>query len=221
MPLIDSSIMNLPQNKTRKLLLSLGGVFCVLSAFRCSSDDILGIGYGYSLTWLCMLYLFGAYLRKYRCISRYRLRYFIIGYIVSISFLMLGHVILKRLGIFVLVQYFCSYTSLPALTSAICVFGICLRVHLPIMLQKIILCISPYAFGVYLIHVHPLVFKHFFEINPTNPMLNLYSRGGGITAFFMAIGIFSLGILIDSIRGLLFRFIKIQNHLHAIDKWYE
>ena len=220
MPLLDSSIVSLPQRKIRTLLLSLGGVFCVLSAFRCSPDDILGLGYGYSLTWLCMLYLFGAYLRKYGWLSRHGCFFWIIGYFVSVTLLLFCDIASKRLEIFVLKQYTNSYAALPAVISAICVLGICTHISIPIVFQKIISSISPYAFGVYLLHTHPLVFKTFFVNNTSNPLYSILNQGWGFTAIIVAIGIFSIGILIDSIRGFLFKYIKIQNRLCVFDKWY-
>lgn len=221
MPILDSSIVTIPQKKMRGLLLSLGGVFCILAAFRCSPDDVLGIGYGYSLIWLCVLYLIGAYLKKYDSISGHSLWSFVIGYIISVAFLLSIRLISKKLGVFALEQYICSYTALPALTSAICIFGICLHVRIPSLLQKVINGISPYVFGVYLLHVHPIVFKHLFTADSSNPLLKLYRYGGLQITLLIGLSVFLIGIIIDSIRVFGFRVIGVQHHLRVIDKWWE
>ena len=98
--------------------------------------------------------------------------------------------------------------------QGILIFLLCLNIkNIPPLLEKIVLFLSPLTLGVYLFHVHPLVFRRIL------PSINFLIDGKELSMFAIIIFIvtfllFFAGAIFEFIRRILIdKILKITNVL--------
>ena len=164
-PLIDFAIASSSKNGAKIALL---GFFLLASGLSLApwSDDPFNLNHGYSVLWLAYLYALGAFFRRYglpgpsnsRCVLiavacpllNLALRCWALG-LFGISVQPINSAILLNLD---------SYTSPIVVMQAICIVCLFARFNPGCRAIKIIKVVSPLMFGVYITHVHELVWTH-------------------------------------------------------------
>ena len=221
-PVLNAGVNALSRSVLERMLVLAFVLFsAVPMAFR-GGGDAFGLGGGYSLFWLMLLYIVGAYIRKYevgRDLKPVK------------AFLVYGACVLVSWGTKMAAEYLISwYTGEPTrigglvsyisptmVFAAVFLFLCFKNAAIPGKLQKAIAVFSPAAFGVYLIHDHE------------------YFRGAVIAGTFtfwtdhsvpvMVVGtlataalIFAACILVDSLRLVVFKKLRLKEKLEALEQ---
>lgn len=209
----------LSQTEPKEDHLLLGVLFGLFSVYGTVTTfwnrDIFWLEGGYSVIWLIILYLFGAYLRKYadelkRIKSGYLIAAFLLTNGLMFAYKMMKNTALvKKLG----ANMFLIYTSPLMVCSAACLVLLFHRMTVKSeRTRKILMWFASSTFAVYLIHVQSVFFANLFRgrfswIAEQNWMLI------PILALLCCIGIFTVCILLDKGRQWLFRLVGLQKLL--------
>lgn len=227
-PVLNFLVEGLGQRQMKALAVSLVAVFSVLpTVFQTRVLPIfpgdLFIAYGgYSPLWLAVLYLLGAYARKYGCLlSRGKA----LGLYAACVLVSWGEKMavewgwLRFTGAFKSSGILVSYTSPTMLLAAFALLSFFYHLPIPKWAEKPIAVLSPMAFSVYLIHVHPLMWQHVMW----GRFAAFGSYGTVKLAFFVlaaAMGIYLGCSAIDCLRSRLFRWLKLRQRLLSLEeKW--
>lgn len=138
---------------------------CIQTLFY---SDAFGTNDGYSAIWLMILYLVGGYIRKYGQHQNRKAVRFLEGYFVMVGLTWLSKWMIETLTLYFLGEvragnYLISYKSPTILLAAVNLLLLFEKIELSSFWKKMIKVCSPMTFGVYLIHVHPLVFQFLFK----------------------------------------------------------
>ena len=154
-PFINKSIKQLEKKDYEKLLIILIFVFCILTSILPSHYTLDTTG-GYGIIWFIILYLVGAYIKKYiKCNYRNKINlyvYFAISVITYIAYIGLNYT-LKVLNLDYNVSRLLNYNFITVFLASIFLF--LYFKNLKIKSLKVIntICkIAPLTFAVYLIH---------------------------------------------------------------------
>lgn len=209
-PFLNKAINSIPQQTYKKVLLLVLLVICCMDcAFP---KDAFSLDNGYSAIWLMIVYLFGAYIRKYDVCEKITSLKCVVGYLVMIvltfvSMIAITFLTKRILGKAAFEDTFVSYISITILLSAVFLFLFCLKIKVSNLATKLISFIAPAALGVYLIHVHPLVFQYllkdaFASFADKSPAVMI------LCILATSLGIFMLCTIIELIRIQFFKLIK-------------
>lgn len=212
MPLFNLALNNLNKNILKICLVVLLFLFCFYSL---DFGDNFVLNGGYSLLWIAMLYLIGGYIFKYNPLSKIKNYQLILIVLACILFTWIPRFIIEsfydRGGIFQKLygfkDDFISYTSPTITIIAISLLELFSRMKLN-KIKSVVTFFASTSFGVYLIHVQnniwKLLYNRFAQFATYNPILMILSVLG------VAIGIYIICSLIDYLRLLLFRLLKIN-----------
>ena len=131
-------------------------------------SDVFGTNDGYSAIWLMILYLVGGYIRKYGQKEKGKAVKFLIGYFAMTGLTWLSKLIIEILTLNVLGEiragnYLISYKSPTIVLAAVCLILFFEKIEISPFWERMIKFFSPMAFGVYLIHNHPLIFSYLLK----------------------------------------------------------
>ena len=164
---------------------------------------------GFCAPWLGFLYLIGATIRKHTHNIRNKIhaKWFIVGYLGCVAI----NIIWIRLCVWGWLPFFrmsdiLQYTSPTTLMQAVFLLLFFKRLQLQ-HIRKYIAFLSTFAFSVYLIHTHPLIYSRFFkDANHWLPTTPWYLTAA--IALIAGIGIFTGCLLLDMPRYWLFSIIR-------------
>ena len=175
--------------------------------------DCFKLAGGYSFVWLAILYLVGAWLRKCDIPRKLRNSFFLTGSAICIVFSWIAH----EFSPFPVFGAFVNYTSFTiafVAVSLVCVFS---KLHINNKSSEVIAFFAPAAFGVYLIHVHPIVWEYFMSnafvwiADFSTWLLPILVLGSGLCILLIC-------LFIEKIRLLLFKFLKINKFTGFVEK---
>ena len=226
LPFINSGINNLKEKTFRKLIM-----FFILfySIYNLTGALILGrnsypfLNDGYSTNWLLILYIFGAYLAKFKLINKMSLIYYIVWiliYLISSFFSFEFFIILlKKENRNIPNKLFINYLSPTMLLQTISLIFIFFRLNIKNNItKKIISFFTPLTFSTTLIHTLifklkykyiNIFFKWIIQFKPSYNFFKIY--GLGITIFIVC-------AFIDYLRLILFKLFKIRESCIFIEK---
>ena len=215
MPFLDSAVERLPRRLMTFLLSALAVIFTLLPL--AARADLFGAASGYTPIWLIVLYLFGAYARKYALLDKLRgvkaLAMYAATTIVTLAVKLAG----EALGISRFDPGFLySYTSPTVLAAAVCLLGFFAGLRIGDGAGRVIGLIAPTAFSVYLIHTHPLIWMFLLE-NRFAALAELRAPLCVLAVAGCAIAVFAVCTGLDLLRELLFRALKLKKRLSALD----
>ena len=204
--------------------MSIFGIFVVWKTYMNAKDDHFKMNGGSSTIWLLCLYITGAYIGKYNVVYTGIKRY-IFGFIYLFIFLFLCH-IHNKYSNYIIIEYSGNYkiklknfikklsnnnfNSVIKFTQAIFQALFFLQLKYNDYISKLITFFGPLTFGVYLIHIHPIVSKNYllkiwdgeaYDLN-ANEVIQMF--------LLKSIKIFIICIIIDYLRHLLFTIFKIR-----------
>lgn len=219
-PVLNAAIEKLTFAEMRRMLLSLFLLICVFGSLNTSRKDPFCMNYGFSAAWLCILYLAGAFCCKYQIHTRIRSWQALLGIAVCV----LSTVMFKswmdhnrwRLS-YTLDWMLMSNVSITYTLNAFFMLNLFARIRPGKTARRIIARLSPLSLGVYLIHVHPLVWSHFItsrfvSLARSHWLLML------LQAAAIALCIFVLCLGIDWIRAFLFRLLHLESLCCGIER---
>ncbi len=153
---------------SRKQSFSLATVLLLLiiiSTF--SPEDLLYTHDGYSLIWLCILYIMGALLRKYEQEVAVKSFWLLLGYLLMVALTILSQpvigIVTKTLGISLSESLLLQYDSVTVVAMAVFLMLLFSRMKLPVFFQKVMATLAPLSFAVYIIHEQPIIRANLIE----------------------------------------------------------
>ena len=218
-PILNAAINNISKKTFEKFLLVILVGVCIVDCVI--PKDPFVFNNGYSVIWLMLLYFFGAYIRKYDLkekitASKSALAFAILIVLTWLSKICIHYATKMILGEAMLDDTFVSYISITIVLAAVSLFLFCLNVKINNVFQKVVLFFAPATFGVYLIHVHPLVFQFVIKdafVGFADKMLVLMPA----CVLAAAVAIFLLCSVIDLARIQFFKLIRIDRLCEIIE----
>jgi surface polysaccharide O-acyltransferase-like enzyme len=218
-PLLNAGILALPRRVLALSLLVATVLFCALPPF--TVQDSFSFNSGYSPWWLAFMYVVGAAVRLYgeERLRKVKSRWLFLTIFLCAFLVWVFHPLQLVLGLFPRLQWLMDYladraaalqvrTSLPLMLLAVCVFLLFLRVHLSPRAEKLVHFLSAHSLGVYLIHVHPLLFASAYYLFA--PLSHLPAPVMVLSILAAAVGVFALCTVLDTLRAALFRALRVD-----------
>lgn len=218
-PLVNPAINSMSKQTFTKLLLVIlvvvGIVDCIIKR------EAFTLNNGYSAVWLLVVYLFGAYIKRFNMQAKISAFKSLLGFLAVVSLTFIIKVIIYYFtdavyGEVMNDNVFVSYTSITILLAAVFLLLFCLNVKIGSFASKLICLLSPLALGIYLIHVHPLIFKYIFKnsfVSFANQSFTLMI----ICVLAATVVVFAICAVIEWLRIRLFKFLKISELCEKID----
>lgn len=220
MPFLNKLLLSLDKKQMQGLLGAAFLFFSVLPSII--HDDLLVSAGGYSMIWLAVLYIIGAYIKRFGHTLRCP-RWGCAAVYLASCLIIWGGILLQAKGLLVYGSRFLKYTSPFVLFCgvALLLFFIKTPCRTPVA-AKGIRFFAPVSFGVFLIHTNGLLFhrgfKDAFAGYRDFPVWTTLALCAGT-----ALGIYLLCSLIDFVRLKLFELALIDRLCQlAVDKtkWY-
>ena len=218
MPILSKGARALTKKQFKATLTVLFVALSLLPSLLVS--DIFATLWGYSLLWLSFLYLAGAYIKLHGLFrNSAKISLMIYGGCTLFSWVFkLWEESVSKEGKYadLATGFIAQYTSPAMLISGVALFVLFANLSIPDVLKKAVKIVSPCAFGVYIIHAHPLLwdrlityrYAHFIEYNPIVMVLMV---------FLTAIVMFTVFAFVDFIRLKIFELLKIKQLLLKIE----
>lgn len=212
MPFFNIALPRMELSDLAKMIVTGFIVFSLLPVLLDTSVSEFSLSKGFSMTWLILLYIAGAFLARID-LKKYNKPLILIGiYVLSIA----ATLILK----YTVSEKWYWYTSPTISLGALALF--ILFVNLKIApagrLVSLIKFFAPATFGVYLVHLHPLVVKFAMRDFAEN-----FVSQSPIVFPFTILGvsllIFFGSILIEKVRIWLFKRLQVSQMTTKIDDW--
>lgn len=217
-PLLNALVRRLNRRALVSLCIMLIAVFSLYDTFASFwKKDPLALVGGHSPLWLGVLYIFGAAMKKLRVPESISSKKVLLIYASAAVFTALFKITGDRLLCFVPGSLFVRDTSPTVLLCAAALLVAFARFKPGRKLTEFAVLFAPAAFGVYLLHVSPLVFEHvignrFSFIGrlpfPLIPFAVLASAGV----------ILVVGLAADKVRILLFKALGVPKLCLEVEK---
>ncbi len=212
-PLMNFVVTRMPRPQLRACLLAIVVFLITLPSILPGSrrKDVFTLGDGYSMIWLCICYLFGAYIRQYDLVRRIRRRWAALTYLGAVGFTWLTN----HFAYPTLFSYISPTIFLSALALLVFWAGTPVR---SARCKRIIRFVSQTTLGVYLLHVHPLIWNTYIC-----GMASSFASGGVVLfvlkIILCACAICLVGAAVDLLRIGLFSLCKVKERLANVDVW--
>lgn len=215
-PFLNMALHKIPQKIAKWSLIIMVAFITIFSRLN---GSIFGLSDGYSALWLIVLYLVGGYVKLYnpfKDIKTWKLTLILIGLIIItwLSKIIIEFATLKILGQVNGSTILISYLSPTIFMVSVLFLLVFSRIN--VKHHKLIAFFAPVSFGVYLIHVHSLIFSYVvkdFAVSfaSFNPILMVLAVIGSAVAIYIVCS------LIDYIRLLLFKLLRIKAILLTVE----
>ena len=220
-PLINRAIrtLNRIQAVTMVWIMVLLFSLCTTLGYV-NQGDPYAISGGYSVLWLLVLYIVGACMRQaelFRRTTTWRL-------LTALLLVLAGQTLLYGLAylpnpsttILALKKRQLDYTFPLITAAAVLMLASFSRLRIGARAQKMIAFLSPLTFGVYIIHVHPVIWipmKGFFQ-----PLLGLPGALLPFAVLLTGMGLFALCVFVNWLRALLFRLLRVRQFMDRMER---
>ena len=215
LPFINRWLNNVSKRELKKFIIIDIGIICLFPVIM--QSDPFRFNYGYSMIWLTLMYILGAYIKKFVDLEKISKKKCLIVYLASNVFLWINKFIVdfsintiipgNREHGSALIQY----NSIFVVISAVALFMFFVKLNINSkLLKKSIGILSSVSFGVYLIHVHPIVFENILRdiaITFANSTFIIYI----LKIIGCSLCIYIVCSCIDYLRLLLFKALKVKN----------
>ncbi len=213
MPILNCAIENMPEKYLRYtvtaifLMFSVNPIVLASDAFKTSA--------GYSTIWLVVLYIFGGYFSKYNFFRSYGKKTYTLLYISSVLLTVLSKFIFKKMTS-LNDSFLISYTSPTIVICSVALVGLFSGLKINKSMQTFIKIFSPCSLGVYIIHVNPIIWTNIINdmtawVNTENCLIMTMQISG------TALSVFFICLILEFIRLIIFRALKISKSLEKID----
>lgn len=187
-----------------------------------SDKDIFKISYGYSVIWLTLLYLIGAYIKKYEILKKWSNLKLLLGFSFCTIFTWLSKLIIEIVYLKVFNQehqgmFFVRYNSITIILNSIFLLVLFSRIKniKNKKAKKIIHYLGGLAFSIYIIHLQHILLDKIFK-GTFVAYINLSPLMFVIAVISSSVFICVLCLIIDMIRSYIFKKIKIKEFSNYI-----
>ena len=170
-----------------------------------------------------LLYLIGGWIKKYKIDQRFKRRYAFLVFVTSTLLVLLSKIVLEVMTfkIWGAAKYgtmFISYTSPFILLNGVVLLCVFARTDFKTNIGKnVVHWLSPAALGVYLIHVHPLIWKYVIK-GVSDGFAEYMPICLALSVLGLALAIYVVCSAFELLRLKLFALLKVQNRLKVIDE---
>lgn len=215
-PYINKVINSLEKKELDKLALTLLILFSFVPVIM--NDDLFVTKNGYSVIWLAVLYIFGAYIKKRDLASviskRKHIPYLIYWGCIAITYIsIISYGLISRQVSGKIESALLNYTSPTILVSSAMLVLIFSQMKLK-RLTGVIKILSPLSFSVYIIHCHDLLWR--LMSNRLTGMAALPAPFFVLAVAGCVIAVYAGCSLIDFLRELAERKLKLRHHCDRI-----
>ncbi len=203
------------KTEAQRLALLILMVFVIYPYIYRENGDIFVINTGYSFLWLSILYLLGACMKKCGLAApEYRKKWLwvLLG---SLLFNCAVQGIRTYLGKPVTV----NRNELPMVLISLALVGVFAAMKIGRHGQALIRFSAPAALGVYLIHVHPILFEYLHNAFAWTVKLPVWLMLPAL--FGSAFLLFAACLLVEKLRILLFQVLRVDANLDKLEKRFE
>lgn len=220
MSFFDLAVDTFGRNVMKKLLVTMFVIFSFLPVVF--QSDFAFTNNGFSYLWLAVMYLTGAYIKKYGISVSYRNRINLLAYFFCVIFTWLTKFVtellnLKITGTLKESTNLISYVSPAVVLCSVFLLLFFSRLTCKKGLVKFIRFFAPASFGVYLLHDEPLVREHLisgsFRCNVTfNPFFMV------LMVLVTALDIWLAGSIADKIRLRIFELLRVKKFCISVER---
>ncbi|MBQ8309736.1 MAG: acyltransferase [Clostridia bacterium] len=216
-PFYNYAVNHMPQKQMRVMIIAAVILFSFLpSVFRtelfgAKISNTFYISSGYNMMWLSVLYVIGAYVSKYNSFSSIPKPACFLTYFVAVIATHLFKFCTDNGSVAV------NYTSPTILIAGFALLIGFSRLKFPRSVRAVIKFMSPAAFGVYLVHVHPLIWEKFMKLR--------YYEFGSFDTWYMVVAVLVAALVIylfcsciDLVRHYLFKLLHLRQGLEWLEK---
>lgn len=213
MPILDELIEKMKKKDLRMRLFVVVVFFTLFETIK--SVDVFGIRAGYSVLWLVLMYLIGAYIKKYDPLKHLSSISCIWGFwgcvlLTFLSRLMIELVTWRFTGVPSHGTKFITYTSPLMVLQAIFILELFSKMRVQKSIATVASWLAPMTFGVYIIHTTTVVYRYI--LRDAFVFVADYSLLGTLgLSVLIAIGVYLLCSILDWIRIFLFKIFKVNN----------
>lgn len=220
MPFLDNILDRFKKEEMQKLLILLFVVFSILPTLFYS--DFGETNKGYSFLWLAVLYLLGAYIKKYGVTPSYSNWKNLLGYTLCVILTWLSRLCIEQITNSTIQKlkwgdYLIKYTSPTIVLCSVFLLFFFMNLNCGKILTKFIRIFAPVSFGVYLFHEEPLIRDTFIK-NAFTGYLSLHPLVMALAVIATSLCIWLLGSSIDGIRLFVFNLFKIKKLCNFIEQ---
>lgn len=220
-PLMNIAIDKMRKEQVALFIVAFSVLYLVIPSV--TMRDPYSLKGGYSVIWLCLLYLIGGWIKKYKIDQRFKRRYAFLVFVTSTLLVLLSKIVLEVMTfkIWGAAKYgtmFISYTSPFILLNGVVLLCVFARTDFKTNIGKnVVHWLSPAALGVYLIHVHPLVWKYVIK-GVSDGFAEYMPICLALSVLGLALAIYVVCSAFELLRLKLFALLKVQNRLKVIDE---
>lgn len=218
-PYLNCILTKMNRKDLLKLIIILITIFSVIPTIRCY--DLFGTRYGFSPLWLAVLYMIGGYFKLHvkEISKKTKIKLTVIWFVTSIitaSSKFIADLLLK--GKFELFSEYAlfHYTSITVLAAGLCLFTIFAYTDFKGIQKKIANFIAPLTFGIYIIHVNAFIWQYIL-LSRFSFVANYSIAKMILSIILIILGIFVICTIIEYLRTLLFKLLRINKFAEIID----
>ncbi len=223
-PLLHSAVDHLSRRRLKFVLISLLVFIGIISTIYTdlTGTDSYGVNRGFSAWWMMVLYLVGAYIRKYDPFAKTKRWRFLLAFFLTaavstaLKLLVQYYAIRKMHNVRYYNSMFINYNSINLWIGALCLFFFFRGLKLKPLISRVVAFLTPMTFSVYLIHDHPLIRARIFK-TAFLPLSKLPTPLMLLSALGISVAIYLLCSAIDYLRVLLFRLLRIRKLFDSLE----
>lgn len=161
-PWLNNFVRKSEKDSLSKFILVAFILFSVLNIFSVNLGfyDPFRLEDGFSAIWLVFLYIVGSWLKKSNFLAEIKSKLKLLILVTLILLLWLFKVLFPNSSV---AKSFLNYTSPFVLIMSVLMLLLFSEIKIKGVAKKLIMILSPAAFGVYLIHFQPLIKAHFLS----------------------------------------------------------
>lgn len=218
-PILNSAIKSLSRSQFGGLIVFFLAIICIPAMLNI---DAFRITKGFSAWWLMILYMIGAYIRKYGLLKRVKTIWLWLIYFGAISFdffkcFVYDILHLKLKGEMPFYEDAMNYMAATMVIAAVCLVLIFERIQISnSRLQNILPRLSSMSFSVYLIHVNILVWDYLLD----GKYIFIAQENAALSAAMALVVsgcVFICCIILDIPREILFSKLNLKQHIFSIE----
>lgn len=210
-PLLDKGLRFISDKQLGQLVVGIFLVFSLVPALFNNKVLEYSLSKGFGMTWLIILYILGAYLRRLD-LEKIKTSFLLALYLFSSLITFLG---MNGIGE---IWFWYPSPSLVLASLAIFILFAKWKISSQGRLGALIAFLAPASFGVYLIHLHPLIEKHLL-VDQFISLLHLEEWLLPLALFCLSFVIYLVSSLIERVRLWLFRRLKLREKLSFLDQY--
>ena len=215
-PLLNAAVEKL---SLKNLTFVISGIFFAVSLFPTVFPYVDPVSRGYSAVWLAVMYVIGAYIKKYDIINKLKVLPCFLVFVIFAALEGTYSLLSYNLGNGLKDYYykFTSYNCVFVVGASIMLFIILAQINIKSGgVKNVLKAVSSVAFSVYLIHCAPLIFDNYIVSK-----MSFVSSHGFFGSIAMLLGsaaaVFAAGTVLGLLQDGLFRLIRIPKFFRFIE----